>query len=69
MQHRNKDKVVKRSLVKDLRNSRKVKKILAIHEIHNIVFSKKSKCLYKLEAQKKYPTQKVAAPDLFSVTN
>ena len=34
-----------------------------------IWFFPKSKCPYKLEALKKYLNQKVAAPNLFLVTN
>ena len=61
-------KVVKISLLKDLRNSRKLKKVVAIHKIKNVVLSKKEKKIYKLEAQKKYLSEKVAVPDLFLVT-
>ena len=34
-----------------------------------IWFFPKRKCAYKLEALKKYLNQKVAAPDVFLVTN
>ena len=55
---------------KGLHNSRKLRKVVTIYKIDKLIFSKKSlKKVKRIESWKKYLAQKVAAPNLFSLTN